>query len=626
LSKGLRSIQEQRDQINGASLSKEQQKARQLRDLDEQEAKLKEDALKADRDRVEQQRKLNTDFIEGQRKRELELVHLNQEIAKNERAQLDANAALAKAHIEAQRNATIFEKLGIATVDANNKIKDTPTLLALLADALHNVSDPLKQKELEFSAVKDGIDRKLLPALRRGAEGFAALEAFNKKINPGFTPEQIKIADDFTIAVQQASSAVGALFAQMGLAVAPTFIPVFEKFRDILVDIRPGMVAFAGALSKVVGPILEGIASLIKNVIVPAFTGLIQIFDLIAKLINSTFGTNVTGVQLFTGAVLLLGIAFGGIPVAIAAVVIAFGLLFEFMGKNKALVVTLGIVIAGLAIAFASVPIAIAAVVAAIGLLANALSSFNWKPFSDAATNAWTIVKQGVTDATQWVVTKWTEVKDFFVGIWTSISSGAQNAWIFVSDQAQIGIDFITGIFNNLLTTANNVWDAIKNKIKNVWAEVKDFVFAMIGAASSATATGPGPAQGPGFAGGGHIRGPGGPKSDRIPIWASNGEFMQPFAAVRKYGLGFMEAIRTLRFDPAGFNVGGLIGFNPPNPQMRFAQGGLINNPGGGILNLSIDGNRFDGLRAGADTMDKLSLYAASQQRKSGGRKASWVK
>jgi hypothetical protein len=619
LATGLRNIQEQRDAINGKSLSKDQQRARQLRDLDEQEKKLKDDAFKADRDRAEQQRKLDKDFTEGQEKRRLELIHLNQEIEKNARAQKEAEDALKRAQIEAQKNATTFEKLGIATVDANNKLKDTPTLLSALADALHNVSDPLKQKELEFSLVKDGIDRKLIPALRRGADGFKALEEANKKIIPGFTPEQIKIADDFAIATQQASSALRALFEQMGIAIAPAFIPVFEKFREILVEIRPGMVAFAGTLSKVVGPILSSVATIIKDVIVPAFSGLIDLFDLGAKLINSVFGTNIKGVELFTAAIVALAIAFGGIPVAVASVVVAFGIMKQFIGENKLLIVSLGVVAAGLAIAFGSIPIAITAVVVAVGLLADFLASFNWKLFTDGAAAAWNFVKQGATDAANWVIGKFTALSDFLSSIWSTISTGAQNLWIFISDQALIGVNFVTGIFSSLRDSVIAIWDAIKNKIVSVWNQVKDIVAAV-------TPSGAGGGGAAGFAGGGHIRGPGGPKSDKIPIWASNGEFMQPFAAVRKYGLGFMEAIRTLRFDPAGFDVGGLVGFNAPNPQMKFAQGGLISGGGGGTLNLTIDGTSFDGLRAGADTMDKLTRYATSKQIKSAGRKASWVK
>jgi len=59
---------------------------------------------------------------------------------------------------------------------------------------------------------------------------------------------------------------------------------------------------------------------------------------------------------------------------------------------------------------------------------------------------------------------------------------------------------------------------------------------------------------------GGHITGPGTGTSDSIPLWASNGEFMQPAASVSHYGVSFMEAVRTRRFPkPQGYKTGGKV-------------------------------------------------------------------
>ncbi|TKG58901.1 phage tail tape measure protein [Prauserella endophytica] len=63
-----------------------------------------------------------------------------------------------------------------------------------------------------------------------------------------------------------------------------------------------------------------------------------------------------------------------------------------------------------------------------------------------------------------------------------------------------------------------------------------------------------------GYATGGPIRGPGGPKDDLVPIWASNGEFMQPTDAVNYYGVGFMEAIRRKQL-PRGWDGSAMPGF-----------------------------------------------------------------
>lgn len=55
-----------------------------------------------------------------------------------------------------------------------------------------------------------------------------------------------------------------------------------------------------------------------------------------------------------------------------------------------------------------------------------------------------------------------------------------------------------------------------------------------------------------GKAGGGHITGAGGPTSDSIPAWLSNGEYVMRAAAVQHYGLGMMHAVNAGRFADGG--------------------------------------------------------------------------
>jgi SLT domain-containing protein len=68
------------------------------------------------------------------------------------------------------------------------------------------------------------------------------------------------------------------------------------------------------------------------------------------------------------------------------------------------------------------------------------------------------------------------------------------------------------------------------------------------------------------FADGGHVRGAGGPKDDKINAKLSNNEFVQPSDAVDHYGVGFMEAVRTKTY-PKGGDGASLPGF---------ATGGLV--------------------------------------------------
>src|SRR5690606_22091402 len=53
------------------------------------------------------------------------------------------------------------------------------------------------------------------------------------------------------------------------------------------------------------------------------------------------------------------------------------------------------------------------------------------------------------------------------------------------------------------------------------------------------------------YADGGAVRGPGTSRSDSIPAWLSNGEYVMPADSVRKYGLEFMDAVRNKELVPA---------------------------------------------------------------------------
>jgi hypothetical protein len=43
---------------------------------------------------------------------------------------------------------------------------------------------------------------------------------------------------------------------------------------------------------------------------------------------------------------------------------------------------------------------------------------------------------------------------------------------------------------------------------------------------------------------GGEVDGPGGPKDDRVPALLSDGEFVMPIGAVKKFGLDRLEKMR----------------------------------------------------------------------------------
>lgn len=137
---------------------------------------------------------------------------------------------------------------------------------------------------------------------------------------------------------------------------------------------------------------------------------------------------------------------------------------------------------------------------------------------------------------------------------------------------------------------------------------------ALIGAASALKQSVGAPT---GKAAGGMIRGPGGPRSDTAGIFAlSDGEFVMQQAAVQHYGADFMAGLNDLAV--GGFAVGGLVG------KPAYAAGPGTGGPSS-ILNLTIDGNHFDGLRAPENTAAKLKSYAVGRQSSSAGRMPSWA-
>ncbi|WP_375193120.1 hypothetical protein [Marinobacter sp.] len=113
-----------------------------------------------------------------------------------------------------------------------------------------------------------------------------------------------------------------------------------------------------------------------------------------------------------------------------------------------------------------------------------------------------------------------------------------------------------------------------------------------------------GSAEAPGFARGGFIQGPGTTTSDSILARLSKGEYVLRAAAVKKYGLDFLNQL----------NAGRLQGF---------AAGGLVQAPSGGStgtpVNLNLGGRQYP-MNAAPETADRLRRDTYIEQLKKGRR------
>lgn len=107
--------------------------------------------------------------------------------------------------------------------------------------------------------------------------------------------------------------------------------------------------------------------------------------------------------------------------------------------------------------------------------------------------------------------------------------------------------------------TAKQLVDKLQSTITNMKGKSVDVAVHPKGigqivfqGTGSATVIGGGGVRITSFAGGGRVAGPGGPTADRVPIWASNGEYVMKAAAVAKYGLKAMDAINAGKFASGG--------------------------------------------------------------------------
>jgi hypothetical protein len=247
-----------------------------------------------------------------------------------------ANVALARAYDnevkvtqEYQRqkqaaleNADALTKLGIVATQFKrlNSIQKEDAI----ADALGKSGASDKEKQaLAFELLGENA-RKMYPYLIQGAAGIAKLRAEGERIAPSFTTAQDAIGDKFTTSISQLGDSIVSLKNQFGIAVAPQFIEFMDKLRDMFIQLRPSVIKFAEVVGSVLKPIFEGIGIIITGIVVPAFKGLSDLFDKVASGINSIFGSNLTGAQVFLSVVLGLVGAFAPlIPAIILAAKLA---------------------------------------------------------------------------------------------------------------------------------------------------------------------------------------------------------------------------------------------------------------------------------------------------------------
>jgi TP901 family phage tail tape measure protein len=117
-------------------------------------------------------------------------------------------------------------------------------------------------------------------------------------------------------------------------------------------------------------------------------------------------------------------------------------------------------------------------------------------------------------------------------GFFSSISTGFSGMFDKISGWASTAWDVVSGIFSSSSSAGGS----------SMWGGLLSGALGLFG-----------------FAGGGHVRGPGTGTSDSIPAWLSNGEYVLTANEVNAIGLKNIEAWKEAMKSPAKFSKGGLV-------------------------------------------------------------------
>jgi hypothetical protein len=197
-----------------------------------------------------------------------------------------------------------------------------------------------------------------------------------------------------------------------------------------------------------------------------------------------------------------------------------------------------------------------------------------------------------------------------------------QNKDNTVTDQGTLGVRGEAPLSEDIQQTAGAA-DAAATALNSLVTAANNAAASLgsVGASSAADAT-------VSAAGGGYIRGPGGPTGDKIHAMVSDEEYIHQAAATRFWGLDFMHAINNMRMPR--FSAGGLVGlFSPQVP--RFRDGGMVSIAPSqadmqhlGTVDLTTDHGSVR-VAVGRDGLNQLRR-AAVMRNMGASPKPSWVK
>lgn len=247
---------------------------------------------------------------------------------------------------------------------------------------------------------------------------------------------------------------------------------VISNLIPLLIDlgsaILNGLLTVLGALTgetnKVSDGFVNGLASILKNVVIPAIQKTTDFVNDNSELFEMLGGV-IGGVVLAFGAFKIVNTTitiFNTLKTAVIAAQTAFTILSNvgIGGTIKMLAGFMGPV--GWIITI------LAAVTGAIIYL--------WKTnegFRNAVINIWETIKQSFSDAATWVKKTWDNTLQFFSDLWKGIKEGAKAAVEGVKDAWNGVKQWFVDLWQGTKETASGMWDGTVNAAKSAVESVK---------------------------------------------------------------------------------------------------------------------------------------------------------
>lgn len=244
------------------------------------------------------------------------------------------NKVLGEASLGVGRGAMTFKKLHMNAREADGSVKSVDAILEEVADKMQGLS---RQESIAL-AEKLGIDRSLVPMLMKGREEIKKLREESQAFG-ATTDEQIATAGDFQDSMDRTHFMLSSMVKTIAVELMPAVKDVIDGFRKwvmanrelIKANIKAGIELVISVIRKaweITKSLTEKLIDLVKwiNSSKIAMAGLYSVMLMFASL---KIGQTIAAIG---SAVRGIGAAFaalGWIPLLIAAIAVAIGLIVE---------------------------------------------------------------------------------------------------------------------------------------------------------------------------------------------------------------------------------------------------------------------------------------------------------